>query len=89
MFDVLKEAIEIIRQRRQLNRDTRRLQAATLDYEALQRICDNVATRNIAIEINQSSGNGMSTTIRILPKPLNQVAYKSFDERVQEARSAR
>lgn len=89
MFDVLKEAIKIVRQNRQLNRDTRRLQAATLDYEALQRICDNVANRNITIEINQSSSNGVSTTIRIVPKPINQTPYKSFDERVQEVRSAR
>lgn len=89
MFDIIREAIQIIREKKQLNRDIRRLQAATLDYEALQRICDNVANRNIVIEINQSSNNGISTTIRIIPKPINQVNYKTFDERVAEARSVR
>lgn len=81
MFDILKEAIKIIREKRQLNRDTRRLEVAYLDYAALQRIVNEVANRNVVITIT----NG-SNTMTIKPKPANQIDYKSFDERVAEAR---
>lgn len=84
MFDVLKEAIKIVREKRQLNRDTRRLEVAYLDYAALQRIVDEVANRNVVISIT----NG-TNTMTIRPKAANQIDYKSFDERVAEARNMR
>ena len=80
MFDVLKEAIKIVREKRQLNRDTRRLEVAYLDYAALQRIVNEVANRNVVITIT----NGSNTMTK--PKAANQIDYKSFDERVAEAR---
>lgn len=84
MFDVLKEAIELVRQKRQLNRDTRRLEVAYLDYAALQRIVEEVANKNVIITIT----NGTNTMV-IKPKEMNQIDYKSFDERVAEARKMR
>ena len=84
MFDVLKEAIELVRQKRQLNRDTRRLEVAYLDYAALQRIVEEVANKNVIITIT----NGTNTMV-IKPKEMNQFDYKSFDERVAEARKMR
>ena len=89
MFDVFKEAIKIVREKRQLNRDTRRLQMANLDYAALQNIVDSVANRNVEIEITNRGTDGIAYTMKIMPKAINQIDYKSFEERVAEARSKR
>ena len=89
MFDVIKEAIKIVREKRQLNRDTRRLQMANLDYAALQNIVNSVANRNVEIEITNRGVDGVAHTLRIMPKAINQINYMSFEEKVAEARSKR
>lgn len=89
MFEVFREAIKLIREKRQLDRDTRRLRVANLDYAALQNIVDTVSNRNVEIEINNVGADGISHILVIRPKQMNQVEYKSFEQRVDEARRMR
>ena len=88
MLEIFKAAVEIVRQQRQLKRDIRRLEAANLDYEALQRIVEEVANKNVVIEIKNEK-DGYSSTITIKPKPINQIEFKSFDQKYNEAMMAR
>lgn len=89
MFDIIRQAIQLVREKRQLNRDTRRLQMANLDYAALQNIVDNVANRNVEIEINNIGSDGVSHIMVIRPKQAAQFEYKSFEDKVAEARRNR
>ena len=89
MFDVFKEAIKLVREKRQLNRDTRRLQMANLDYAALQNIINSVANRNVEVEINNIGSDGVSHIMVIRPKQVQGFEYKTFEDKVAEARRNR
>lgn len=84
MFEILKQAIELIRKKRQLDRDTRRLHIANLDYAALRNIVNEVSNRNVEIQISTNAG-----TMIIRPKPINELNFKSFNEKLAETRSNR
>lgn len=78
MKELLKLFLQVIKEQRQLKKDLRRLDKANLDYEALQRIVDNVATKNVEIEVKMENVN-----ITIKPTPSNEVGFTSFKEKYQ------
>lgn len=83
MKELLKLILQVIREQKQLKSDLRRLDKANLDYEALQRIVDNVATKNVEITVRMENVN-----ITIKPTPVNEVGYTSFKEKYQQYKSS-
>lgn len=82
MKEIVKLILQVLHEQRQLKKDLRRLQKASLDYEALQRIVDNVATKNVEVTVQMENVN-----ITIKPTPSNEVGYTSFKEKYQQYKS--
>ena len=74
MKSLLKELIELYKERKEYKRDYRKLCRANIDYAALQNMVDNVATKNVVIDI--ITNDGVKITIR--PKENNDIGYESF-----------
>ena len=77
MKSLLKELIELYKARKEYKRDYRRLCRANIDYAALQNMVDNVATKNVVIEL--MTDDGVKMTIR--PKDQNSIGYESFHDK--------
>ena len=84
LFRILRKARELIKEETQFKKDLRRLQMAALDYDALQRMIDNVAIKNVEIEI-QFLGETPGKLI-IKPKTPNEIGFQSFADRYKDAR---
>lgn len=83
MKETLRLVLNIIKEQRQLKEDLRRLDKANLDYEALQRIVDSVAAKNVEITVQMENAN-----ITIKPTPSNEVGYTSFKEQYQQYKAS-
>lgn len=84
MKEIIKLLIEYQKQKRQTQKDLRRLAACELDYEALQRMVNAVVVGETEVEIVINLQNGRTITIRRVHKENDN---KSFRERFIEARS--
>lgn len=75
-----KKAKQLLKEEAQLKRDIRKLELANLDYEALQRMVNNVSANQIEIEITNIEG------IKIIIRPTieNEIGYKSFLDKYNE-----
>lgn len=82
MKSLLKELIELYKARKEYKRDYRRLCRANIDYAALQNMVDNVATKNVVIEL--MTDDGVKMTIR--PKDQNSIGYESFHDKFARSR---
>lgn len=79
IFKVWKKARELVKEEMKLHKAIKRVQRASLDYEALQVIVDNVANAPSAIEIKIHTEDGMDITIQQTTR--QDVPYTSFSER--------
>ena len=77
MKSLLRELIELYKARKEYKRDYRKLCRANIDYAALQNMVDNVATKNVVIDI--ITNDGVKITIR--PKENNDIGYESFHDK--------
>ena len=77
MKSLLRELIELYKERKEYKRDYRKLCRSNVDYAALQNMVDNVSTKNVVIELMTS--DGVKMTIR--PKENNAIGYESFHDK--------
>ena len=56
MKSLLRELIELYKEREEYKRDYRKLCRANIDYAALQNMVDNVSTKNVVIDIVTDDG---------------------------------
>jgi hypothetical protein len=79
-MSIIKELTELIKQKRQFEKDLRRLEHASLDYEALQRIVNNAASSGVTVTITFENG----TKMEIKRANANETNFKPFSERYKE-----
>lgn len=73
-MSILKELSEVIKQKRQFNHDLRRIESSNLDYEALKRIVEKVASTGVSITVTFENG----TKMEIKHGMPNENNFKSF-----------
>lgn len=81
LFKVLKAAQEQVRKEIQFNRDLRRIEKLTLDYDALKRMVKEVANSNVEIVVTTAD----KVEIHIKPYTQQTIAYESFAEKYNKA----
>lgn len=76
MLEILRELKEILKQKHQIKKDLRKLESWSLDYEALQRLVNNVSAQDVEFEITFENKSKM--VIRKSTASANN--FKSFSE---------
>lgn len=78
--------LESVKEAKEYNKLLKKLELASIDYGAIQEMIDRVSERNVKVIITRPDGH----TLVIEPRSQEEmIGYKSFKERVDEARKQR
>lgn len=84
MIELLRIVLDILKEKRALKKDTKKLKGFELDYEALERMVNRVQTGLVPIEITIKMKGG--TEMKIVNK-VEAGGYKTFSQKYAEAHS--